>query len=289
MSLGARFTAYSDIGKIREKNEDCVFISSELRLAIVADGMGGHNAGEIASSLAVAVFTDTLLKLKKNKVTLPKDFLPTLTKSERKMLLAADTANHAVYDMSQKKESYRTMGTTLSALMLDGKTAVAVHVGDTRIYLYRKGTFMQITTDHSLAEEQVRRGLMTKEEAEKSRVQNVLTRAMGIKREIEFDLLSFDIEPEDVFLLCSDGLNKGLSDTEIKDFMSKANKVPLARLCKAIIKKANDQSGKDNISAIIIQTLPAHKNFLYAAFSKFTKMFTKPAPPSDKTTVSSKI
>jgi len=289
MSLGARFTAYSDIGKIREKNEDCVFISSELRLAIVADGMGGHSAGEIASSLAVAVFTDTLLKITKNKVTIPKDFLPELTRTERKMLMAADTANHAVYDMAQKKEQYRTMGTTLSALELDGKAAVIVHVGDTRVYLYRQGIFMQITTDHSLAEEQVRRGLMTKEEANNSRVQNVLTRAMGIKREIEFDLLSFDIEPDDIFLLCSDGLNKGLTDAEIQSFLSKAPTMPLSRLCKAMIKKANDQSGKDNISAIIVQTLPASKNFLYAAVSKIGKMFKKPAPPGDKSTVSSKI
>lgn len=280
--LSARFTAYSDIGKIREKNEDCVFISSELRLAIVADGMGGHSAGEIASSLAIAVFTDTLLKLKKNKISVPKTFLPTLSKLERKMLLAADTANRAVFDMAQKKEAYRTMGTTFSAMAFEGKKAVAVHVGDTRIYLYRKGVFMQVTTDHSLAEEQVRRGLMSKEEAEHSRIQNVLTRAMGIKREIEFDLLSFEIESEDVFLLCSDGLNKGMSDEEIRAFMSKADRVPLARLCRAMIRRANDVSGKDNISAILVRTLAAPQSFFAQTVERINKLFSKPAPAKKK-------
>lgn len=289
MSLGARFTAYSDIGKIREKNEDCVFISSELRLAIVADGMGGHNAGEIASSLAVAVFTDTLLKVKRKKIEIPKDFLPDLTRTERKMLLAADTANRAVYEMAQKKESYRTMGTTFSALMLEGSGAVAVHVGDTRVYLYRQGNFLQVTTDHSLAEEQVQRGLMTKEEAEKSRLQNVLTRAMGIRKEIEFDLLSFKVEAGDVFLLCSDGLNKGLTDEEIKNYMSRACKAPLAKLCRAMIKRSNEKNGRDNISAIIIQTMEGRKSFFEAMIDKLKKKFSKPAPPGEKTTVCQKI
>lgn len=256
MALNARFGGYSDIGKIREKNEDNFFVSSELKLAIVADGMGGHNAGEVASSLAVAVFGKVLEDLHKGKLEMPKKFLPTLPPEERAMLLAADMANNAVFDMAKSAPYLNTMGTTLSAIHIVGNEGLAVHVGDTRIYLYRAGLFTQLTTDHSLAYEQIRRGVMTKGEAEKSRVQNVLTRALGIARNAEFDLLKISLLPGDILLLCSDGLNKGLSDEELGEIVSRAEVVPLGKLCKLLVKKANEHDGKDNISAVLIRIMP---------------------------------
>lgn len=256
MSFKLNFAAYSDIGKIREKNEDFVHVSSELSFAAVADGMGGHNAGEIASSLAVTAFVDTLNKINKNKLAIPKDFLPNMTTVERKMLMSADYANFTIYKMAHDNQIYRTMGTTLSALVIDGKRAYAIHIGDTRIYLLRNHKLTQLTTDHSLAAEHVKRGLLKKSEAEKSAVQNVLTRAMGIKKDVEFDILEFGVRENDVIFMCSDGINKGLEDEEIQVYLEKANKVSISKLCKAIVRGANDKDGKDNISAIIIKVLP---------------------------------
>ncbi|XTP68644.1 protein phosphatase [Parelusimicrobium proximum] len=259
MPLNVKLAAYSDIGKIREKNEDNVFISSEIKVAVVADGMGGHNAGEIASQLAIAVFTNVITDLKKGIMKLSDKFSPELTVPERMMLLAADLANSSVYEMAQNNKDYRTMGTTMTAVMIEGDNAIAVHIGDTRLYIYREGVFTQLTTDHSLAEEQVRRGVMSKGEAEKSRVQNVLTRALGIKKNIEVDLLKFAIKEGDIMLLCSDGLNKGLTDNDIKKYLEHSPNVTLSKLCKAIVKKANDKSGKDNISAAILKIYNAPK------------------------------
>ncbi|WP_424244811.1 protein phosphatase [Elusimicrobium posterum] len=273
MSFRLNFAAYSDIGKIREKNEDFVLVSSELAFAAVADGMGGHNAGEIASNVAVSSFVDTLSKINKHKLVIPKDFLPNMSVTERKMLMAADYANFTIYKMAHENQLYRTMGTTLSAMVIDGKKAIAIHIGDTRIYLLRKGNFTQLTTDHSLAWEHIKRGLLKKEEAEKSAVQNVLTRAMGIKKEVEFDILEFGIAEGDVLFMCSDGINKGMTDEEIKRYLLKAEKTSIGKLCKAIVKKANENDGKDNISAIVIKVMP-EPSAMSSRWLKFKKLFS---------------
>ena len=173
------FAAVTDIGKIREKNEDNVLISSDLGLGIVADGMGGHSAGEIASNIAVSVLAETVRKIDHEQLAIPTTFLPKLALPARKLLLAANLANEAIYSTAQTSDVYKMMGTTLTGVLFEEDTATAVHVGDSRLYLLRKGKFIQITTDHSLAMEHVRRGLLTKEEANHSRIQNVLTRAMG--------------------------------------------------------------------------------------------------------------
>ncbi|ACC98480.1 Protein serine/threonine phosphatase [Elusimicrobium minutum Pei191] len=272
MRYRLKLTAYSDIGKIREKNEDMVFISSDLGFAAVADGMGGHSAGEVASNVAISSFVDTLNKINENRISLPKDFLPDLSKIERKMLMAADYANYTVYKMAQDNQMYRTMGTTLSCVLIDSDNAYIVHIGDTRVYLYRAGAFSQVTTDHSLAAEHVKRGILTKNQAEKSAVQNVLTRAMGIKKDVEFDILQFKIAPGDILFLCSDGVNKGLTDEEIKQFISKSGKTSITKICKAIVKKSNEKDGKDNVSAAMIQVLSA-PGFLGDKWYKFKSMF----------------
>ena len=258
-SFDIEFAAVTDIGKIREKNEDNVLISSDLGLGVVADGMGGHSAGEIASNIAVSVLAETIRKINTNQLKIPENFLPKLDLTERKLLMAANLANAAIYSTAQSSDIYRMMGTTLTGILFDGDFATAVHVGDSRLYLFRDKKIVQITTDHSLAMEHVRRGLLTRAEADHSKIQNVLTRAMGIKKNIEFDLLKFPVKIGDTLLLCSDGLYKGLSENDMGDILRKGNQLPIVKLCKQLVRVSNDKDGQDNISAVLIKILPAHK------------------------------
>ncbi len=258
-SFDIEFAAVTDIGKIREKNEDNVLISSDLGLGVVADGMGGHSAGEIASNIAVSVLAETVRKVNTQKLKIPDNFLPKLSPVDRKLLMAANLANAAIYATAQSSEVYRMMGTTLTGVLFDKDNATAVHVGDSRLYLFRDNKMIQITTDHSLATEHVRRGLLTRAEADRSKIQNVLTRAMGIKKNIEFDLLKFPVKPNDILLLCSDGLYKGLSEAEMAQQLKEGQQMPLVKLCKQLVRISNENDGQDNISAVLIKVLPTKK------------------------------
>ena len=263
------FAAVTDIGKIREKNEDSVLISSELGLGVVADGMGGHSAGEIASNIAVHVLEETIRKVNNGALKMPDNFLPKLDKIERKLLMAANLANAAIYTTAQASVVYKMMGTTLTGVTFDGDNAVAVHVGDSRIYLYRDKKLVQVTTDHSLAMEHVRRGLLTKAEADKSKIQNVLTRAMGIKKNVEFDLLKFPVKIGDIMVLCSDGLYKGLTEKQMQELLEKGQNTPLVKLCKQLVRVSNDNDGQDNISTVMIKILPAQPLTLRQKIKRF--------------------
>lgn len=253
------FSAVTDIGKIREKNEDNVLISSDLSLGVVADGMGGHSAGEIASNIAVSVLAETIRKINQKHLAIPTSFLPKLNSTERKLLMAANLANEAIFSTAQTSATYKMMGTTMTSVLLENDLATVVHVGDSRLYLLRNNRFIQITTDHSLAMEHVRRGLLTKEEADHSRIQNVLTRSMGIKRNIEFDLLRFPVQAGDILLLCSDGLYKGLTEQQMSEILLEGKKWPLVKLCKYMVKVSNEHDGQDNISTALIKILPPRK------------------------------
>lgn len=263
------FAAVTDIGKIREKNEDNVLISSDLGLGVVADGMGGHSAGEIASSIAVSVLAETIRKINTGALKIPDTFLPKLSPSERKLLMAANLANAAIYSTAQSSDIYKMMGTTLTGVLFEKDCAIAVHVGDSRIYLLREGKIVQITTDHSLAMEHVRRGLLSKAEADRSKIQNVLTRAMGIKKNIEFDLLKFPVKPGDVLVLCSDGLYKGLTEEAIAQILMQDKDMPIVKLCRHLVRTSNEHDGQDNISAVVIKILAPQKLTLPQRMRRF--------------------
>lgn len=254
-SFDIEFAAVTDIGKIREKNEDNVLVSSSLGLGVVADGMGGHSAGEIASNIAVSVLAETIRKINNSQLKIPDTFLPKLDTCERKILMAANLANAAIYSTAQSSSVYRMMGTTMTGILFDKDYATAVHVGDSRLYLFRNEKIVQITTDHSLAMEHVRRGLLTRAEADHSKIQNVLTRAMGIKKNIEFDLLKFPVKAGDLMLLCSDGLYKGLAERDLASILRSGSHLPLVKLCKQLVRQANDKDGQDNISAVLIKIM----------------------------------
>ena len=253
------FAAITDIGKIRDKNEDNVLISSDIGLGVVADGMGGHSAGEIASNIAVSVLAETVRKINQRKLHIPNTFLPKLNTTERKLLLAANLANAAIYNTAQTSKIYRTMGTTMTSIIFENNFATSVHIGDSRLYLFRNNQITQITTDHSLVNEHIKRGLLTKSQAAHSSLQNVLTRAMGVKKNVEFDLLKFPVKVGDIMLLCSDGLYKGLDEPEMAKILAENKDMPLVKLCKLLVQISNNNDGQDNITTLLVKILPPAK------------------------------
>lgn len=270
MDFDIELAAYSDIGKIREKNEDSVLIAPELCLGAVADGMGGHNSGEIASNIAVNILRQTLSDLKDKKITIPIEFEPELPLICRKVSYAAWIANAKIFTLASENFKRRGMGTTLSALYFeDDNKCAAAHIGDSRIYLYRDNVFSQISKDHSYVMEQVQKGIMTKEEAEKSRIQNILTKALGLKAETLCDAILIEPHIGDVYMICSDGVNKGLTDAGLEEIIKKD--MSADRLAQEIVKVSAYNDGKDNVSCVVVKIIePREKSFLQTLFTHFT-------------------
>lgn len=269
MEFDVELASYTDIGKIREKNEDSVIIAPELCLGAVADGMGGHNAGEVASSLAVSILRQTLSDLKAKKITLPDDFEPQLEPIARKLLYASGLANMRILALSSENYRRRGMGTTLSAIYLEPDASAAVHIGDSRIYRLREGVLKQISKDHSYVQEQVARGIITKEQAAKSRIQNILTKALGLKKEMKCDVIKLRPCPGDVYMLCSDGVNKGIKECEIEEILSRP--ISAGKMCHEIVKFSSKNDGKDNISCVVFKMLPKKEKTFMDKVSSFFK------------------
>lgn len=258
MEFDIELASYTDIGKIREKNEDSILISPDLCLGAVADGMGGHNAGEIASNLAVTILEQTLTDLRDKKIVLPKEYEVDYSPVGRKLLYASSLANYRVYNLANENIRRHGMGTTLSAIYIeDEDNAAIVHIGDSRVYLYRDELLSQITTDHSYVQQQVTLGNMTKEEAEKSRIQNILLKALGLKQNTKCDIINIKPKIGDIYILCSDGVNKGISDEEILSFL-KSNSKP-TELCKKIVQTSARNDGKDNTSCVVVRVCQKQK------------------------------
>jgi serine/threonine protein phosphatase PrpC len=248
------FWAATDVGKKRETNEDNFLVDKKLSLFVVADGMGGHASGEVASQLAVHEF--------RNAVDAGRDPIERFAKAETGVrpnevlsLLenAIQTAGQAIYHKGQAEPEKRGMGTTCSALLIAGDRGFIAHVGDSRIYMLRAGQVVQLTEDHSLVNELIRRGRVTKETFETSQYKaykNAVTRAVGVYETVQGDTIDFEILPGDQFLLCSDGLHAYLDDARIIEAL-KGDDVKL--LPKRFIDLANTGGGHDNITAIVVR------------------------------------
>lgn len=234
--------AMSDIGKKRANNEDCFFHSNRLGLFIVADGMGGHKAGAFASSLAVKTASFEIVKnIRKNQ------------KSNEAILQdAAQKTAKKVFLEGKNNIELNGMGTTLSMLLIKDGQAFISHVGDSRVYCLRNKTLKLLTTDHSLVNEQVMAGILSKEEARISHLRNVITKAIGHKEEVLPDSLVFLVEPEDIFLLCTDGLNSMLKDEQIQNILND-NHPSMA--INELVKQANNKGGDDNITVVIVNII----------------------------------
>jgi PPM family protein phosphatase len=242
----------SDVGCVRETNEDAFGSIVEDGVFVVCDGMGGGAAGEVASSLAVESFLDYLRAKKLNRH-------PPGDEVTEALRLAILDANSLVLQRSRLSAEFHGMGTTLVALWvrrarISGSTRRAVwigHVGDSRCYRFREGTLDAMTADHSLVEQQVRMGQMTPEEAERSNMRHVITRAVGVDAHLEPEVTLSDVVRGDAFLLCSDGLTREVTEARIAEVL--AREVRVKDACGALIDEARKNGGNDNITCLLVR------------------------------------
>jgi protein phosphatase len=229
----------TDRGRKRSANEDAFAISAENGIYVVCDGMGGAAAGEVASSLAV----EEVLKHFNARTA---EMTPSQAAEQ-----AVREANDSIYTHAQRNSKLNGMGTTLVAMVTEENHAWILNVGDSRCYRLRAGNLEQITVDHSLVDEQVRSGRMKPDEAKRSPLRNVITRALGTQSSVTPDIFPLDTEPGDLFLLCSDGLTRELADDLLASML--ANDIPIGQLCERLVGAANNAGGQDNITCIVIR------------------------------------
>jgi len=243
----------SDTGRVRPDNEDTIAWDQELGLALLADGMGGCLAGEVASRLAV----DTVMESLRNPLAAywrEEEWAKQVSEPVLKLYAAVSQANQAVYEAALRQPEYEGMGTTLLATYFHEDRATLAHVGDSRIYLWRNNVLNQLTEDHTLIQEQVRNGEITPEEASFSTERGVLTRALGVDPVVEVDMRELIVQSGDIFLLCSDGCYDMLAYDEVVTVMDGYHD-DLDRLVRQLVLKANKNGGYDNISAVVARVL----------------------------------
>ena len=249
LSKAIEMVARSDTGKVRRNNEDAVFVNAKLGLAVLADGMGGHNAGEVASNMAITALGSELEHAFKK--------LPPYQRMDNQVSQAQAVlsdvilrTNAAVHMAAQSNPKLNGMGTTLVVVQFyDNRLAVA-HVGDSRLYRLRNGRLEQLTRDHSLLQEQIDKGMITPEAARHAPSKNLVTRALGVDTTVATELGEHEVLPGDIYLLCSDGLNDMADDREIET-MLKAFSSNLQRCATELVQMANEHGGRDNVSVIL--------------------------------------
>lgn len=241
------YSSLSDVGRQRANNEDAVLVDAEHGIVVLADGMGGYNAGEVASALAV----DLVVRELRGWLDLAAD-RATVRDVRRAMEICVDLANRQIFEAANTHAAYAGMGTTLVMAVLHDNTLIAGHVGDSRLYRWRGGALQQITRDHSLLQEQLDIGLITPEEAEHSVNRNLVTRALGVEDTVLLDVREVPVAPGDLFLLCSDGLNDMLTDDDIAAVLASATAIDVA--VGHLIDEANGRGGRDNITVALIRS-----------------------------------
>lgn len=242
-----RILAKSDIGKARNMNQDCFYAAkqdSEVKLFIVADGMGGYKGGEIASSVAVYSAQNYICN---NFKETPKEKLEIL----KLIKDSIEYANLMVYERSKEEEELRDMGTTIDVCLVYGNKVYIGHVGDSRVYRIRKNIIRRLTTDHSYVQKLVKEGTITKEEADNHPKKNMLMKAIGCNSLVEPDVMCKGFLKDDILLMCSDGLTNMVKDDQIYKILLENSENPVA----ALINAANREGGMDNITAIIIDNI----------------------------------
>ena len=245
----------TDVGMKREGNEDSWAGLDEEGLYIVADGMGGHAAGEIASGTAVTTVTD-FIKASLHKETGENGDTTELGIDHYMNLLEKGVlqANETICHLSEENADYSGMGTTLSAMIVQNNQAAVAHVGDSRIYRLRDGVMKPVTTDHSWVNEQMQRNIITSEEAKTHRWRNVITRALGNTLNLEVDTRKLDLLPDDCFVLCSDGLTGMVDDSDLENIVS-SMKDDLDGACQSLVDMAKAAGGDDNITVILLRVV----------------------------------
>jgi serine/threonine protein phosphatase PrpC len=242
----------TDVGRVRTNNEDCFRIVEPLNLFILSDGMGGEAHGEIASAMAVETVVKHCLDIETNpaaRVVGPTQ--PNWSARTKRLSTAFHLANKNIFKSAEENAEQHGMGATLTAAWIDGANLSIAHVGDSRAYLLRGGSLLQLTRDHSLVAEQVRRGILSPAEADESDMQSVLLRALGAQAEIEVDAEEHTLFPRDILLLCSDGLTRMVTDPEIAGTLQ--TETDPVRAAEKLIAFANERGGPDNITVVIVR------------------------------------
>ena len=244
----------TDVGCVRGNNEDSYRVVPSLNLFVLSDGMGGQAHGEVASRIAVEETVAYCLEAAGNPWTPPDGQLrPGLSEKTNRLVGAAHLANHRIHEAASKDPKLAGMGATLIAVWLQDCRLSVVHVGDSRVYLLRSNVLTQLTADHTLVAEQVRRGIVTAEQAEKSSLQGVLIRVLGPREEVELDASEYALVPQDVILLCTDGLTRMVPDAEISDTLIHCSSAQDA--ASRLVALANQHGGLDNVSVIVLRIL----------------------------------
>ncbi len=239
-----QFCAKTDPGRARENNEDSVVFDADTQTMVLADGMGGYNAGEIASGMATA-----FIKSELSRWLAEAGSGASIKEVRRAMEICVGNANLSIYNAANSNAQYAGMGTTLVVGVFLGETLLVGHIGDSRCYRLRDGVLDQITKDHSLLQEQIDAGLITLAQAANSSIKNLVTRALGVEGKVALEINEHVVHPGDMFMMCSDGLSDMVSDDDIaKILLIEADLEPIA---EELVTTANTNGGRDNISVLL--------------------------------------
>ena len=259
----------TDPGMVRSHNEDSVASDAANGLAVLADGMGGYNAGEVASGMATTVIITEMQQVLAN---LQPSHIDEKTNQEIASKLVREQvlkANTSIYQAAQSQPQYAGMGTTLIVCLFFDNRVLVAHIGDSRVYMIRDGEFKQVTRDHSLLQEQIDSGLITPEQAKHAAHKNLVTRALGIDPSVEPEIHEYPVKPGDIYLLCSDGLCDMVEDEDI-GMTLQALGGNLELCAQQLVQMANDNGGRDNVSVILVRVLreyPAARGVMAKVFA----------------------
>lgn len=265
-NVDLEFASKTDTGRVRTHNEDAIAISEQCGFAILADGMGGYNAGEVASQIATSVLKEALEERLLNIMN------SRFGRGRRLHQLITESIVHtnaSILEAARLEPSYNGMGTTLVVTLFYDDKVIIGHIGDSRVYRLRDKEITQLTRDHSLLQEQIDAGLLTEEEAQFSHNKNLITRALGVEHDLLIELNDYLTRDGDLYLVCSDGLSDMLADGAIAELL-KYSDHDLKVACELMISSANLQGGQDNISVILIkvrQQVPRARNLLQRMFA----------------------
>lgn len=246
MTATVEMAAATHRGRVRAHNEDSLAAEPAAGLAVVADGMGGHNAGEVASRMAVEVI------VKGQRATAEHGHCFEASRAERLIARLIEQANGAIYECGSARREYSGMGTTVVVGLWYERSMSVGHVGDSRLYRLRKGRLEQLTRDHTVVQEQVERGWLTRETARDAANRSTLTRAVGSDRGVIADLATYETLRGDTYLLCSDGLTEMLTDAEIGEVLERFHG-RIEDAAEGLVRKANERGGVDNISVVLVR------------------------------------
>ena len=271
LSESLEIVVRTDPGVVRGHNEDAVFANPNLGLAILADGMGGYNAGEVASGMATMYLSTELEADFAKRSPSDVDSATGQRYAQRCLQDRIAATNSAIFHAAESQPQYAGMGTTLVTALFSDNTVTVAHLGDSRLYLLRGETFSAVTRDHSLLQEQIDSGMITAQEARFSQNKNLVTRALGVDPAVEPEIHDYPVLPGDIYLLCSDGLNDMVEDEEIGMALQMLS-ANLELAAMQLIQMANDNGGRDNVSVILIKVLrefPAERSW----WAKLMKWF----------------